>query len=784
MECLDEDRLWAHLRHEGPDDDEAAVEAHLDTCDACRQLVASAIRAQLVDASSTEVGHGEPLPIRFLPRGTAIGRFVILHRLGAGAMGVVYAAYDPQLDRRVALKFLFAETGRLLDEARALARVSHPNVTAVHDVGVYGGHPFLALEFVPGVTLNVWRRTTEPTLEQSLELLRQAGRGLAAAHRAGITHRDFKPSNVMVADGRAWVTDFGLGGPTAEVPVATLMGTPAYMAPEQLAGQLGDARSDQFSFCVTAWELLFGRRPFDAATREQLQERLQQPPLVPPGRKVPAAVVEALRKGLEREPARRHVDLEHLLAQLVPKPTRWVVLIAAVVLLGGAAALGLNQTQRDPCNDADAEVRALWNDAARNRINDAFARSPMASRPLVLEALLVQLGSHHQSLSSSYTDACRRFTEHHDDESVYQRRRACLHRRAGAMAHVIETLDSPRGWTVDTETAVGMALPSVEACATLQAINLPPLPADPARREQVLQLEQRLSGLEAAWALQQYQEHLDDMVALTSEIRAAGFDPLLAEVLRMLGRWQFTLGQDEQARSSLKEAGQVALRSGYDSLAVHSWNTLASVDATRLGRLDEADDYQSLALALSMRDGVEPWARVQALYRTAIVRHAQQRDTEAAALLDEALERGSAVSRDTAALAGAVTLLAEVERTQGRLTQAEMRLRRLLAQLEKAPQLGPSRGTDARYELGLTLKALGRLEEARVVLEEAHTAYLGMYGPQHVRTAETSLALAELAALAKAPEPQRHWAEAALLGLDGGHGTEPLIQRARQLAAP
>src|SRR5262245_11493 len=252
---------------------------------------------------------------RTLEKGTALGRYVSLARLGSGGMSEVYAAFDPQLDRRVALKLLrpdvvagmAAEEGRarVLREAQALARLSHRNVVAVHDVGTESGEIFIAMEYVDGVTVRTWLAEHERTWREILNVFLDAGRGLAAAHEAGLVHRDFKPDNVLVTPtGRVVVLDFGLargaggpetpGAPSVRTPptqperltlppspgnpstpslgrapldtpltkMGDLMGTPRYMSPEQLGAALVDGRSDQFSFCVSLYEALHGQRPF------------------------------------------------------------------------------------------------------------------------------------------------------------------------------------------------------------------------------------------------------------------------------------------------------------------------------------------------------------------------------------------------------------------------------------------------------------------------------------------------------------------------------------------
>ncbi|HEX4462187.1 MAG TPA: protein kinase, partial [Polyangia bacterium] len=199
-----------------------ALEAHLADCEACRLRVGWSSATAIGSAGKSAAKAGGS--IRFsggddLARGTTVGRYLVLERLGTGGMGKVYAAYDPQLDRKLALKLLRDDLGRnqrqyrarMLREAQAMARLAHPNVIAVHDVGTFGKRVFLAMELVEGGTLKTWLRAQQPTGREVLDVFLDAGRGLAAAHAAGLVHRDFKPENVLIgADGRARVTDFGL----------------------------------------------------------------------------------------------------------------------------------------------------------------------------------------------------------------------------------------------------------------------------------------------------------------------------------------------------------------------------------------------------------------------------------------------------------------------------------------------------------------------------------------------------------------------------------------------
>lgn len=309
-----------------------------------------------------------------LPRGTLIGRYVLLGRIGGGAMGEVYAAYDPELDRKLAIKLLKrpgrsgleASRGRLQREAQAMARLRHPNVLAVHDVGLHDDQVFVVMELVEGQTLKAWLQERPRTWRDVRDVLVAAGRGLAAAHDAGLVHRDFKPDNVLIGrDGRVCVGDFGLArAATDEEPVhrsggleetavtphsdalavaltqtGTFLGTPAYMAPEQLTGRATDGRADQFSFCVALHEALYGVRPFGGntigeITFEVLQGRLVDPPR---GRVVPLWLRAAILRGLSARTEARFSSMAELLRALERNPARRrnVVALGAVLVAAG-----------------------------------------------------------------------------------------------------------------------------------------------------------------------------------------------------------------------------------------------------------------------------------------------------------------------------------------------------------------------------------------------------------------------------------------------------------------
>ncbi len=398
MECLDANAVQDLMA--GALDARARASAieHLDGCADCRDLLSLLARDATRDAAiatlretvpsdagrpaaadpfeDTAASLDPPAPDPARPvrvetpsqTGRVLGRYTLAERLGAGAMGVVYRAEDRDLGRGVAVKLLHrpdrALTDRLIREARSMAQVNHPNVVAVYDAGVEDGTTYIAMELVAGSSLRAWQQT-KPTIPEIVEAYVAAGRGLAAAHAAGIVHRDFKPDNVLVGhDGRVRVTDFGLAAarPTEEASPppgdleltgsGVVLGTPAYMAPEQFTGGNIDPRTDQFNFCVALYEALYGARPFTGKTFEQLGDHVcdgkVQPP--PAGTRVSRALRAIVLRGLSPRPGDRYPTMDHLLEELGrdrARPWRRASGIAAALAILLGVGLATDVTLRD-----------------------------------------------------------------------------------------------------------------------------------------------------------------------------------------------------------------------------------------------------------------------------------------------------------------------------------------------------------------------------------------------------------------------------------------------------
>ncbi len=381
--------------------------------------------ARMRSAIEARIFHAEVVPVR-------IGRFVVIDVIGRGGMATVYRAYDPRLDRRVAVKVLHAGRGasmvRLEREAQALARLNHPNVVTIHEVGDAANGVFVAMELVEGGTLADWCRSRAPVGRQRwrklVEFAVQACHGLAAAHRAGLVHRDLKPANILVGvDERVRVADFGLAAMDSARPEApatvsdapsvpqTLtvdgeaVGTVAYMAPEQLDGE-ADAKSDQFGLCAAFFEAFFGTRPYEGSTIAAMRESLAHGPKRPASSAAPDFVARALLRGLAPDPSRRFPDIDALRDALRDGARKRSIVLGAAVLAGGVAIATLAAARGQDCGFGTDELGDAWSDARRTELRDAFAASTSPAGAATLERVEAKIDRAAQSWASARVASC------------------------------------------------------------------------------------------------------------------------------------------------------------------------------------------------------------------------------------------------------------------------------------------------------------------------------------------------------------------------------------------
>ncbi|HEU5060445.1 MAG TPA: serine/threonine-protein kinase, partial [Kofleriaceae bacterium] len=586
----------------------AAVGDHVDTCDACRRLVAVLAQSRM---QTTVLGkrirfarasEAPPSGRALLEPGAALGRYRIERLIGQGGMGVVYAAFDPELGRRVAVKVIRPElaacgaqiAARLAREARAMAQVAHPNVIAVYDVGAGDGEVFVAMELAEGRTLREWLRERERTWREIVEVFRAAGEGLAAAHDARLIHRDFKPDNVLIdRTGRVRVSDFGLAravaeestsevgiprvsGPVELTRTGQAVGTPAYMAPEQHGHRGADERSDQFSFCVALWEAVYGERPFPGDNALELADAVEHGRRRPaPRRKAPRWLRRALERGLEVDPAARFPSMRALLRAIRPRRSRlvWVAAaagIAALVAGGGALLLaGDGRGGHDPASVvascsamADSKMAEVWGARRRGAVLRALsARGGDGERwQLVARAL----DRYAETWKHMQRDACEAGARGAQSAAVVDLRAHCLETRLSDFEVILGLLETDEPLVLEQALQSVGGLAAVDRCSAVEVIEgRTPVPRDPAQRAEVEALRRELARADALRLAGRLPEARRALEALFTRAEALGYRPFTADVLYFLGVLQAETGNAAEGEKTLVEAAHTAEASRY-----------------------------------------------------------------------------------------------------------------------------------------------------------------------------------------------------------------------------
>jgi len=571
--CLSESTIVGLLERGLPGEQRAEVEAHLDACASCRRVVVDL--TAVLTASSTAADDHTTHPARrsdpgpALELGATVGRFIPLDLIGRGGMGTVYTAYDPELDRNIALKLLHGQArtvddarAQILAEAQAMARISHPGVVAIYEIGTFRDRVFAAMELVEGTTLRSWITEQPRSWREVVAVFLLAGEGLAAAHAAGVIHRDFKPENVLLGrDGRVKVSDFGLSS-LPRAGAGTVAGTLGYLPVEALRGEGVDHRADQFAFCVALYEALHGRRPFSARTADDLATEVRRGPIFdrrPRG--VPKQLDQIVRRGLALAPEDRHASMRDLLDALrraaARRGARRAAAVVAAVVFGAVAVLGI-ELARKPAPPADtsacerspeAEMASAWSPALRASLLQRLAEGPH------LGAWLYELDDFAARWIRDYRGAC---TSPHGTQIVAKR--ACLLGQRDRVAGLLtQLLTLPR--SIELPVQPSEEMPRVEACDGESPVAPATLPAEPVRRAKILALHTKLSR---SWLSppEQMADLLAEMPGLVGEAEALGWDRV-----RIEAHYAFGLAADrsatrwELARDQYQKAIQLALRS-------------------------------------------------------------------------------------------------------------------------------------------------------------------------------------------------------------------------------
>jgi len=600
----------------------------------------------LVSTQGTQADSSAPDWSYLDLRGRHLGRYLVLGTVGRGGMGVVVEAHDEILDRSVAVKLLYPgalkrSERRLLREAQALARLSHPNVVQIYDIGELDGQTFIAMELVRGRTLRVWGREPHPW-RVALSVYLQAARGLAAAHAKGLMHRDFKPENCIIDDeGRVRVLDFGLAREVApstltaaldealgleDEPTAhalgekltrpgVLMGTLGYMSFEQLKGHPADAQSDQFSFCVSLYEAIYGVAPYGGESISSLFAAMlagtRQP--APAGIVVPRRLSQALWRGMSKESAERWPSMDALIDELEAlsstRRSRAIVIGLGMGLVL-TAGLAFMREAPDPCPDVATALAGTWDAEIRHGVEQSFTRHGPDDSTL-LPRVVERLDGYANAWADMTTDSCRAtFVVRRQSEAQLEQRTRCLERRRNQLVATVAVLaDAEDADELNRAVVLPFRLPALDPCAEAMSDELDDVPTvalDDARPARIRREIDEASTLREAGRTAKATALAE---AALAEARELGEPGLQAEALECLGRLQAESGSMSAARATLEEAIMTANSASDDPTAARAWMSLLFV-TTMQGEHARAEGYALPARAAVARnddDVLQAW---------------------------------------------------------------------------------------------------------------------------------------------------------------------------------
>ena len=751
------------------------------------------LETQVADSRSSAPTVGSGSGVNGGPqRGDAIGRFVVLGVLGSGGMGVVYSAYDPHLDRKVAIKLLSAEAAsagvdahtRLLREAQAMAKIHHPNVIVVHEVGTLGEQVYLAMEFADGGTLRDWLTSQRREQRDILAVFTQAGRGLAAAHAKGLVHRDFKPDNVLLStDGTARVTDFGLVGVLSEkehdtlesVPpmpdkdelsksgstpltadltqTGAIMGTPRYMAPEQFRGVSATDRTDQFAFCVALYEGLYGERPFAGTTYAELCSNVLTGALLPPpkGARVPGWLRKVLLRGLSIDPAGRYPSMKVLLAALSRDPRRMrtaLIATGVAVVCGGAAALALamHPSHKSACSAGGEHVRAVWNPARRSALQQAFAKAqPLLGGP-AFERSSALIDTWTKQWEDGYVGACEATrVQGEQSEHLLDLRMQCLNSRLDAARATIDAAMSGDSDTVTHAISAFAALPPIAPCSDTKALlaAVPP-PEQALVAAQVAGVRAELQRARAEAKLGHYKAARAIAEPALVTARATKYPAAIGEAALELGQLQQNLG-DAAAITTLREAMYDAQRSGDNTTMIHAAAWLTFTLTMRSAQYDRAHEVAGFAEAAAEHQMPPTDVYVRLEDAIALLDEEQSHLDAAQARYEKTLALAEEkLGRDHAGTMTTLNQLATVYRERGRLDDARKAYERVVESRERLLGKDHPDVASALSNVGIVYREQAKYDEAMKVYERALAISKAAYGPEHPEVANVTSNIASV----------------------------------------
>jgi len=722
------------------------------------------------DSLLRAIASAPPMPIAPISPGVLVaGKYRIEAPLGRGGMGMVWRARDERLDRALAIKFQLGARGeveRLRFEARALAALSHPNVVTVLEVGTHEGAMYIAMELVDGGNAREWVEAQPRHWREVVALYRQAGEGLVAAHGVGIVHRDFKPDNVLVGrDGRVRVADFGLArlGTGEPLPIPPLLarprerdtqassevspdlpghrtrtdavvGTPAYMAPEQLATSRVDVRADQFAFCVALYEALYAERPFRSLAALSTDRAVPHPS---DDARAPRWVLRVLLRGLERDPTARWPSLAELLVRLDPRRRRraWIPTVAVGASVLALAAAWPRGEDTDRCAEAGS-IDDVWNGDRVHRVEQALHATQVPGIETAWRRLGPRLGEHASAWTDAWREACATADEHMLDVRL-----ACLRARKSELAALVDLLAQTDADTARAAATIDAGLGDPAECLSAEladvAVPAASVAADVAALREVLASAR---AQEAAGRFAYAAALLDPLVV---RVHALGYRPLIAEALLERGVLRGREHRDAEALVDLQDALAIALGERLDGIALGAASQIPAA-LHHLERDREALDACGNGDALAARWPALVEARIRLELACGML-HVHLHELDAAdRRMQTARDLAAGIDDGGALQADALEGLARVEARRGRFADAVAREQRVLAILE--PLYG-----DEHPRVALALEARGyfltgadRRAEARSTLERALRIHERSAGREHPAVSRVLLLLAQL----------------------------------------
>lgn len=707
-ECAPDETILEFLEGTLTGPELETLEAHLDGCERCGpRLLALARDHHQLSGATPEGG--------LLARGSSVGRFVILEVLGRGAYGTVHTAYDPQLDRRLALKVLDAwsldepeQLTLVQHEARGMARVNHPNVVSIHDAGVVGGVPFVAMEYVAGVSLAKWLEMPR-TEREILAAFHAAGEGLAAVHAAGLVHGDFRADNVLVGDdGRVRVTDFGL---------ASLV-----RAPQPAEGKgATTAADDQHAFCLA------------------LQRALEQAGYLKGI--LSSRTRDVLARGLSKEASERFEDIPALLRALTPRRGPLFAVVAVCIVL---AALLVPVALRPACKPDPGPLVGVWDEATRVEVAQAFSslKGPFATATFQLVAR--ELDGWRAGWLSAGQRACIAARDGHEP-LLDELRAACLEESRREATVLVSALRHPDARLVARAQQSVQSLSPLSRCDDARGLQEEPAPSDAARRSSMLAHKVELAEARALRDLGRLRDARAKLEPLLAAVRAEGHRPLVARVAFQLGATLARLNEHPAAVALLEEAVQVGIESRTDEAAAHAAVLLVFELGVRLHRREAAEEVARFAEALVARIGDGRLAAGLLLNRALLAEDGGAL-ADAFALQQRAVEQFEKAAPQTPALANALLNEARLRVMLGQ-PDAKAVASRALELFEQTRGEGHPNVGVAADVLGSLAFDAGDLDEAARQFERAKNVAREALGENQL---EVALAIDSLARVALA----------------------------------